>query len=598
MFRSLRARLVLVMILLILLMMAVVFAFLITSVSAYHLNTFATQMSEAFARADFRDTLIEAALSDDPPTAMKERLKAYSGLLGIDTVQRNFYILDANSGAFLDGSDEEKGAVLEFTTAIATVSADNTTAYISQRIGDPYMDAAVPVQGRDHMYIVYIKDTKESQQALIERLIPIIIDMTLVGLALAIALSLILSKAITTPLERLTHGAKRMTEGTFTEGLSVQSDDEIGVLTHTFNHMAQELQRTLEEIGSERDKLGTLFQHLTDGVASFAHDGTPIQVNPAAERLLGLPSAQITSYGQVLGAVTPLFEVLALKDEPRYLQRDCDMNGRRLLVSLAPFGRESTEGVMAVLHDVTRQHRLDELRREFVSNVSHELRTPLTNIRSYSETLLDNENLPPETARSFTQVILTETERMNRLVHDLLTLSRLDYDKMDWHFERFQLEDMLFDVRAAMRLEAERLNHELTFSSPPSLSLMGDRARLEQVVINLLSNALKYTLPGGRVSVSADKSDGYVHIVVEDNGIGIPKSDLPRLFERFYRVDKARSRRSGGTGLGLAIAREIVEAHRGTIRIDSVPDRGTTVTVTLPEEQPVHAAAPPEEQPT
>jgi len=575
------------MMLLILLLMAVMFAFLVASVSTYHLTAFAEQMTGAFS-PDFVGDLRSAADGQNALSEMKEILRAHSWLLGIDNQQRNFYILDARTGDLLERSDSEKSTVPELTPAIATVLADNTVTDISRRITAEYMDAAVPITGASGAYIVYIKDTKDSQKDLIDQLVPIIVNVMLVGLLLAVVLSLILSKAITNPLERLTHGAQRMADGTFTEGLTVQSDDELGVLTHTFNNMARELQQTLEEIGSERDKLGTLFQHLTDGVASFARDGTPIQANPAAERLLGLPLSQITSYGQVLGNVAPLFEVLSLKESPRFVQRDCEMGGKRLLVSLAPFGRETTEGVMAVLHDVTKQHRLDELRREFVSNVSHELRTPLTNIRSYAETLLDTDDLPPETACSFTQVILSETERMNRLVRDLLTLSRLDFDKMDWHFTRFQLDNMLRGVHEAMRLEAERLSHTLMFIYEASpISLMGDRERLEQVVVNLLSNALKYTPSGGRISVTADKTDGEVRIIVHDNGIGIPKKDLPRLFERFYRVDKARSRRSGGTGLGLSIAREIVEGHHGTIRVDSIPDQGTTVTVTLPEEQPV-----------
>jgi len=568
------------MMLLILLMMAVVFVFLITSVASYHLSAFARQMDQAFSgRPDFVDTLREA----ESPADLKERLKASAGLLGIDYAQRNFYVLDAESGDVLAGSDEEKSAGIDPTTpSVAAVLAGQPSA-VSQRIGDAYMDAAVLIQTQGGAYIVYIRDTKESQRELIGQLTPILIDMTLIGLALAAALSLILSKAITNPLERLTHGASRLADGTFTEGLDVQGDDEIGVLTRTFNNMARELQRTMEEIGSERDKLGTLFQHMTDGVASFARDGTPIQVNPAAEQLLGLPFSDVTSYEQALGDVAPLSEVLALK-EPRFLQRNRETGGKRLLISLAPFGRETTEGVMAVLHDVTKQHRLDELRREFVSNVSHELRTPLTNIRSYTETLLDSESLPPETARAFTQVILSEAERMNRIVRDLLTLSRMDYGKTDWRFEPFPLDDMLRGVREAMRLEAERQGHELIFTAPP-LTIVGDRERLEQVVVNLVSNAIKYTPPGGRVTVSSEKDGGQVRITVADNCIGVPEKDLPRLFERFYRVDKARSRQSGGTGLGLAIAKEIVDAHHGTIHIDSVYKRGTTVTVSLPEKQ-------------
>ena len=587
--RSLRTRLVLVMLLLIILMMTVVGAFLVNGVANYHLNTFHAQMKAAFSdRPDFVGDLRAAADSNDPPSALSAVLRTYSGLLGIDSVQRNYYVLDAHSGSFLSGSDDEKGEALsrEPTTAILTVLADNNEIGLSRRASSEYMDIAVPISGTQGTYIIYVKDTKDSLQNLISQLFYIILQSLFIGVVLAMALSLLLSKAITAPLERLTHGAQRMASGTFIEGLSVESDDEIGVLTRTFNNMALELQRTLEEIGSERDKLGTLFLHMTDGMASFARDGTPIQANPAAERLLGCHFSEMGSYGQVLGALAPLVEVLSLTEEPRFLQRNCEMGGRRLLVSLAPFGHETTEGILAVLHDVTEQHTLDELRREFVSNVSHELRTPLTNIHSYAETLLDNETLPTETTRSFTQVILNESERMNRIVRDLLTLSRFDYGKMDWHITWFDLDEMLRGIHQAMHLEAKRLNHTLTLTCVPApLRLSSDRERLEQVITNILSNAFKYTPPGGQIQMTAEQRGHVAHITVRDNGIGIPKSDLPHLFERFYRVDKDRSRRSGGTGLGLSIARKIVEGLNGSIELESVAGEGTTVTVTLPTEK-------------
>ena len=584
MFRNLRARLVLVMVLLILLMLAVVGTFLVNRVAAYHVDAFSQQMEEAFAhRPGFVNALRECAGSDDPPGALKEVLFSYSGLLGIDSLQRNFYILDARTGDYLAGSDDEKGAALELTHSILTVQADNTKpAPVNARVGEGFMDFATPIQGTRGTYIVYIKDTKDSSQALISELLSIVFDTLVAGVAIAVLLALFLSKAITTPLERLTHGARRVASGTFTEGLAVESKDEIGVLTQSFNNMARELQHTLEEIGSERDKLGTLFLHMTDGVASFDKDGTPIQANPAAERLLGAHFPDMGSFDQIMGSVASLDQVLSLRKDPRFLQKEVEMGNRRLLVSLAPFGRDTIDGVMVVLHDVTEQHHMDELRREFVSNVSHELRTPLTNIHSYAETLMDSETLPPETVQGFTRVILNEAERMNRIVRDLLTLTRFDYGKIDWLVVPFSLREMLQDVCSAMKLEIERQCHTLSLDCDAELVVNGDRERLEQVIVNVLSNAINYTPHGGRIDLSAISVGNRIRIVVRDNGIGIPKDDLPRLFERFYRVDKARSRQSGGTGLGLSIAREIVERHNGSIDIGSVPGEGTTVSISLP----------------
>ncbi len=582
MFRSLRARLVLLILMLVIVMMAVVGAFLINRTARFQLEDYSSKMAEAFRSEDFVLDLQRAADDKNAPQAMKSVLRAYSGLLGIDTVQRNFYILDADTGESLAGSDDRTSADLPLTSTI--LAALNGRVESSTRIDDDYMDTAVPISGKQGQYVVYIKDTKDNLQQLIAQIFSLILQALLIGVVLSVLLSLLVSKAITTPLERLTQSTKQMAAGQFVAELEVTGDDEISILTRTFNTMAMKLQQSLEEIGAERDKLGTLFLHMTDGVASFSRDGVPIQANPAAERLLGISFAQMHSYGEVFGALAPLFEVLSVK-EPRYIQRELDLLGRTLLIYLAPFGKVATEGVMAVIHDVTEQKRLDDLRREFVSNVSHELRTPLTNIRSYAETLHDTADLPPETARTFSQVILNEAERMNRIVRDLLTLSRFDYGKMDWHVMPFQLDTMLQNIYAAMHLEAKKMSHTLTltFDHTP-IAISGDRERLEQVVANILSNAIKYTPQGGCIDMHVKTDADRVLIVVTDNGIGIPAEDIPRLFERFYRVDKARARHLGGTGLGLAIAKEIVETHGGSIEIESTFGKGTTMTVALPLE--------------
>ena len=220
-----------------------------------------------------------------------------------------------------------------------------------------------------------------------------------------------------------------------------------------------------------------------------------------------------------------------------------------------------------------------------MANVSHELRTPLTNIRSYTETLLDAAgDIPLDTEKQFLGVISSESERMARIVTDLLTLSRLDYGRMELRMTRFSLSALLHKVADAMKFTAEDSGHELTVDAPDSLpEITGDRERIEQVVVNILSNAVKYTSSGGHIRLAACEGEkNTVRITVQDDGIGIPAEDVPRLFERFYRVDKARSRAAGGTGLGLAIAKEIVEKHGGHIELESEYGKGTTVHITLP----------------
>ncbi len=229
----------------------------------------------------------------------------------------------------------------------------------------------------------------------------------------------------------------------------------------------------------------------------------------------------------------------------------------------------------------------EALRREFVANVSHELRTPLTSIRSYAETLTDYRDIPKEMEYDFLHVILNESDRMTKIVQDLLELSRFDAGSSLMSIEEFSLERSIHEVYDAIALEAKKHNHEMSMALGKDLPRMsGDKARLEQVLINILSNAVKYTPDGGNINISSGKTGNKVWIKIKDNGIGIPEADLSRIFDRFYRVDKARSRESGGTGLGLSIAREIVLRHGGDILIESAAGNGTTVTVVLPIEGP------------
>ncbi len=589
MFTSLRARLVLVMILLILSTIAVVGAFLVGSVARYGQDSFALNMKESFERADFMGEMYAAARAEDAPARLKALLHAYSGTLGLDNVQRKYYILDGRTGVYLAGSDDAGGLSLDLTApSIVAVMREGAPVF-SRTLSQNYMDAAVPIAGEgEASYIIYIRDTKESTQELLGRLFSIILSAVLFGLIFAFLLAFLLAGAITRPLVNLTRGVKLVASGTFTSPLEIHSGDEIGKLTGAFNDMTRILRDTLEDIAAERDKLGALFAHMADGVVAFSRDGMLMQANPSAERLLGMPFSEMESYGKLLGRVAPLHDVLGLR-QPDFLDRETEIGGRAIRVFLVCFGEAGAEGVMAVLHDVTEQRRLDSLRRDFVSNASHELRTPLTNIRSYAETLAGDEYIPPETARSFSQVILNEADRMNVIVRDLLTLSQFDQGKMNWQMEPFSLKDALRNVYDGMLLEARRRNHSLSLTfeeMPPSIT--GDRTRIEQVLANILANALKYTPDGGEIEVSCGTEGKQVKIIVRDNGIGIPEADMPRLFERFYRVDKARARESGGTGLGLAIAREIVEKHGGTIEIASAPGKGATVTVSLPiGEEPV-----------
>ncbi|MDO4269824.1 MAG: ATP-binding protein [Eubacteriales bacterium] len=575
-------KLVLILVLLIVSVMAVVGTFLINSVNTFYLDSFYEQAQSVFDK-DMNRSLQDTA-AESGAAGLKTVLTANKSRLGVDEYHRNFYILDGE-GRYLEGSNETRAGSLTRTSNIVAAMAGKTGTRSS--VADNVMDVAVPIDkdGNGSIdYIVYVSDDKNEISDLSWRFFQIVMQAMMFGLLAAILLSFLLSKTITTPIERITEGARSIADGNFDQQLGVQSSDEIGELTRSFNYMAGRLQGTIGEVQGERDKLNTLFLHMTDGVAAFTTAGRLIHMNPATESLLGVRMEDSLTFDELFADLDMLgSDETAMRS---FLTSEITRRGRVLSVTLAPYGALDGEGgVIAVIHDITEQRRLDDARREFVANVSHELRTPLTNIRSYTETLLDAAgDIPLETEKQFLGVISGESERMARIVTDLLTLSRLDYGRMELRMTRFSLVDMLQKVAGAMKLTVENSGHELAVDTAAGLpKIVGDRERLEQVVVNILSNAVKYTPAGGHIRLSAREVDGRrVRISIEDDGVGIPKQDVPRLFERFYRVDKARSREAGGTGLGLAIAKEIVEQHEGKIALASEYGKGTTVTITLP----------------
>lgn len=577
MFRTIHIKLVGIFILLIVSLMTVVGGFLVTRIAQFYLDQFRGSMQQVFqGNIDFNNALRSAAAEGDVKL-LKDVLGAYSGPLGIDVNQRHFYILDAKTGAYIDGSHDEKGASLDLSPNIVTALSGE--AGFDLQLSGRFWDCAVPVISEGEIYyIIYIRDDKTSLNDQMGEIFLIIVEALMFGLIIAILFAFALSKTMTTPIEKLTKSAQEVALGQFTERLPVHSSDEIGVLTKTFNDMASILRNTLDAVGNERDKLGTLFLHMNDGVAAFGKSGSILHMNPAAEEMLDVKFSDTLMFDDLFTGIITLDTV-----HGETLTRAVERNGRKLNMSFTTFGGTATEGgVMALIYDVTEQARLDQMRREFVSSVSHELRTPLTNVKSYAETLTNPEDLDAEIIAKFSSVIVGEADRMTRIVSDLFTLSRFDYGQMDWHMSRFSSSDLLKGAFEAMRLEALHHGQKLSLDIPLVLpELFADRERLAQVFINILSNAIKYTPDGGNIEMRVWLEENYLVVSVADSGIGIPKEDLERVFERFYRVDKARSRASGGTGLGLSIAQEIISYHDGKIEIDSVLNKGTTIKVKL-----------------
>ena len=579
MFRSLHMKLMLILLLLITSLMAVVGTFLTTSVSSFFIDSFYQQMDSVFgAGSDFYPTLCTGA-EEGGAARLQELVEARAGSLGVDYSTRNYYILDGG-GTLLLASDERSS--LDATANL--LAAQNGRVGDESDITAGYMDVAIPIPEGEPDFVLYILDSKETVSGLNTQLFMIIMQALIIGLLISLLLSFLLSKTMVGPIEKLTAGAEKVAAGDFESPLPVESTDEIGVLTGTFNEMASVLRQTLAAVENERTKLDTLFLHMTDGVVAFDHQGRLIHRNPAAVAMLGQSLGEDCRYDQLFGGLYPMEQILALR-RPDYAEAQQVVGERMLELYLAPFSDQQEKGgVLIVLHDVTEQHRNEERRKEFVANVSHELRTPLTNVRSYAETLRSAEgDIPRETEDSFLDIIISETDRMTHIVQDLLTLSRLDAGNAEMRFAPFPFRESVEGVCRANAMEARRRGHTLTCTLPEDMpEIRGDRQRLEQVVTNVLGNAIKYTPDGGHIAVTGGRSGRSVWVEVTDDGIGIPEKDRDRIFDRFYRVDKARSRESGGTGLGLSIAREIVERHHGTIRLVPQEGKGTTIRLVLP----------------
>lgn len=588
--RSLHMKLVMIMVLLILSLMMVIGAFLTNSVIAFYLNEFYAQVNDVFSDVEIINALRTETNDEEDGTEMIfQVLDAYSGTLGINSSSRNFYILDGRTGGFLAGTDDVQWETMDYSPNLLTALNEGVVGDASSAVTG-YMDVAIPIERGGIPYIIYIRDNKTTVTNLTSEIIVLVIQALVFGLVISVLLSFLLSKTMVTPIRRLTEGAKRVADGDFTRKISVSSQDEIGVLTENFNTMAGQLQDTIRQAENERNKLNTLFLHMTDGVVAFSHLGRIIHVNPAASEMLQRTIGGETTYDELFGEIAPLESALQTEDR---LEANLSVSNRHLELFLAPFDRQNQGGgVLAVIHDVTQQHRNEEMRREFVANVSHELRTPLTNIHSYAETLVDGQgDIPEKTEKKFLNVILSESERMTSIVQDLLTLSRFDSGRNDMNLSRFSFASAVNDVYQAFYMDAQRHDHTLTLSLSPDLPhIIGDRERIVQVMTNIVSNAVKYTPDGGAIAVTAEKCGDMVRLVVDDNGIGIPKEDRPRIFERFYRVDKARSRQSGGTGLGLSIALEIINRHEGTLAILDKDTPGLAVCMELKIEGPAHEA--------
>lgn len=583
-FKSLKWRLVSIFFLLVISIMIVVGTYLIYAVEKAYKDDFVYQMKqsvEAFSEKD-----IEKNISEDSPNYSYELFKTFKNIFVINNINRKGYLLDdIGKVEFASDPEDLKEKVIPKTSNILAAMNGQIGDRISE--GDEQLDYAKPIM-RDGkvQYILYIKYNKEGLKNVLDRLKSVIFYSVLSALGISIFLGYLLAQAITGPITKLTGTVEKMASGHFENIIENRSGDELGKLTDSFNYMSQELKSTLNQISNEKSKMAALLLHMTDGVIAFNPEGEIIHANPAAERMLGISRGDEdfeTIFTQI-GLKISREEIINL-DDGKMIEQQIGIRDRYYKTVFAAFKGEDgkASGTIAVIQDITEQQKLENMRREFVANVSHELKTPLTSIKTYTETLLDGAVDDKEVTKEFLNVVNSEASRMSRIVSDLLQLSRLDYKETRWHKNEFDLGTMAKEVIEKIKIEAKKKRQSLEcIIKPYASNVLADKDGIEQVIINIISNSIKYTPEKGKIIVEVGGGEKGAYLKVIDNGIGIPSKDLPRIFERFYRVDKARSREMGGTGLGLSIAKEIVESNGGNISITSSLGRGTEVTIEFP----------------
>ena len=413
----------------------------------------------------------------------------------------------------------------------------------------------------------------------------------LVALLIAAVLSVRLASDITRPIEDISSAARRVEHGDLSARVSgqLQAAAEIKALASTFNSMAEQLQSNIQEVHQQSAQLQAVFDHSDNGLVLIGSDDAVRMINPAACRLLGIDCTTALSKTLIEGTLNHdlagLVERVRRTGETAALDVDlAAREPRSVHAYVAPVVRPDAQlDILLVLHDVTTLRKLDTVRRDFVANVSHELRTPLASIKAMAETIVLRHASSPAAVPDFAASIVQETDRMTLLADDLLELTRLESKALELNIEPIDLGDLVGDVFSRLRGVAEKRSVSLKCEISPEDIIYSDVRSLGQIVSNLVDNAIKYTPEGGFVSVRLERSTGHIAIRVSDNGIGIPSSDLPRIFERFYRVDKGRSRESGGTGLGLAIVKHLGEQMGGKISVKSELGVGSTFSVILPD---------------
>lgn len=582
MFRSIRWRITIPFVILIVVTMYALGWFLYRDVRQVYLAEIESQLGvQASLTAEAMDPYISQGAQPDQLDAFAER---WAGLL---ETQVTIIAADGTVIGESGGGRSQMGNQLnqpEVSQALTSGYGSATRAEDASSAGTLYVAVPLVVSGKTQG-VVRLGYPLQRVQVHLARLEGTLAAIALAAVLAAGLLAALIAGRISRTLRQLTRAVLSFSSGEFTEEPMPSSQDETGQLTQAFNYLSARLQTKIEENDAERSKLATIVHEMSDGLLIIDPTGRVQLVNPAAEDMFGLRRGE--SVGHTLAEVLRYHQFVELwqrcRDTGQTQNANLEIGARRLYLQsmVAPLDQASPGSTLMLFTNLTRQRHLETVRRDFISNISHELRTPLASLKALTETLQEGALEDPPAAKRFLSRMETEVDALGQMVSELLELSRIESGRVPLELEATHPDEILKSAVDRLRLQAERAGLKISLECPPNLpKIQADETRLVQVVVNLVHNAIKFTPPGGSIIVKAAQLDAGILFSVQDTGVGIPISDLPRIFERFYKADRARS--SGGTGLGLAIARHTIELHGGKIWAESVEGEGSTFYFTIP----------------
>lgn len=595
-FRSIHVKFVLIYVLLIVIAMQIIGLYFIRGLESTLKSNFTSSIADRVSLVEYsvREEILKERTDEDPK--LEESLN--NVLSNFDSQDINeIRVINEHSRVLATSVLDNRSLIGQRSLddvvkrTITSGAASENSIYVAEASGERYMVRVTPIEnGEEILGAIYIDANIEKMFEQMNEINQILFGGTAVSLSITILIGIFIAQTMTRPISDMRRQAQEMAKGNFSRKVRVYGEDEIGQLAIAFNHLTNRLQESHELTEGERRKLTSVLENMTDGVISTDRKGRVVLINEPALQMLGI-------YQETLVLNRPITSVLGLEDHYTFedlaeqkdslaLDFSTDDQPVILRASFSITQRETgfINGLIVVLHDNTEQEKIDMERREFVSNVSHELRTPLTTMRSYLEALADGAWRNEEIAPSFLHVTQTETERMIRLVEDLLKLSRMDSKEYELNTEMVEFKQFFNFI--IDRFEMSKSQDVQFIRVFPTIDLFVDidTDKMTQVIDNIISNALKYSPDGGDVYFEISVFHNYFKVMISDEGMGIPAHNVNRIFDRFYRADKARSRAMGGTGLGLAIAKEMIAAHGGEIWAESVEGKGTTIFFTLPFE--------------